>query len=151
MNYAKIQYPTTSDGLGFRVSLYTSGCTLHCKGCHNPKLWKFDYGKEFTEETLNKLVESVSIDYIDGLSVLGGEPLDNYEDVLNICKVVKERTGKNIWLYTGYEKDVVWSKFSEILEYVDTIVVGRFIYEQRDTTLAFRGSANQEIINVHEA
>jgi len=147
MKYVKITYTDVNNGLGNRVTLWISGCSHHCKGCHNPETWDFNYGREFDEEVENKLFEILDLPYVKGLTLSGGDPIDSAEDVLELVKKVKQKfPKKDIWLYTGYcfNKDFV--KFNGIEEYVDVIVDGPFVEELRDTTLAFKGSRNQRTI-----
>lgn len=151
MNYIGLSKYDTANGNGIRVSLFVSGCTLHCKGCFNPESWDFNSGKLFTDETLKEILEELSKDYISGFSVLGGDPLESesFNDVYNIVKTVKETyPKKSIWLWSGrtYEK----VKDNRILDYVDVMIDGAFIEKLKDTSLQYRGSSNQRILNLHE-
>lgn len=151
MNYIGLSKYDTANGNGIRVSLFVSGCTLHCKGCFNPESWDFNSGKLFTDETLKEILEELSKDYISGFSVLGGDPLESesFNDVYNIVKTVKETyPQKSIWLWSGrtYEK----VKDNRILDYVDVMIDGAFIEKLKDTSLQYRGSSNQRILNLHE-
>lgn len=151
MNYIGLSKYDTANGNGIRVSLFVSGCTLHCKGCFNPESWDFNSGKLFTDETLKEILEELSKDYISGFSVLGGDPLESesFNDVYNIVKTVKETyPQKSIWLWSGrtYEK----VKGNRILDYVDVMIDGAFIEKLKDTSLQYRGSSNQRILNLHE-
>lgn len=149
MNYCGIYRCDCCNGIGFRTVLFVSGCNHQCKNCQNPKTWDKNYGKEFTDETLNILIEQLQKPYIDGLTLSGGDPLfpDNREEVLRICKTIKTIfSNKTIWLYTGYKYEEV--RDLEIMKYIDIIVDGQFIEEQQDLSLAFRGSSNQNIIDV---
>jgi len=106
MNYADIKIADVANGKGVRVSLFVSGCNHHCKGCFNPQAWDFNYGKEFTEEDEERVMEDLDHSYVAGLSLLGGEPLEhqNQKGLLPLLKKVKERfPEKNIWCYTGYK------------------------------------------------
>lgn len=150
MKYLNILDCTIADGEGVRVSLYVSGCSHRCKGCHNPESWSCEAGKEFTAETLETLISLLDRDYIDGLTLTGGDPLFllNRDTILNICRVIKTRLpNKTIWLYTGYDYEDV--KDLELMQYVDVVVDGEFILELRDITLPFRGSSNQNIIKLN--
>lgn len=162
MNYADIKTVDVQDGTGVRVSLYVSGCHFHCKGCHNREAWDFNYGKKYTEETEKYILDLLDKDYISGLSILGGEPLEpaNQEVLAGLVKKVKERfPNKNIWCYTGYdfEKNVLgemYKKFDytpKFLENVDVIVDGEFVEEKKLIDLKFRGSTNQRKIDVQES
>lgn len=158
MNYIKIYKTSITDGPGVRVSLYVSGCRNHCKGCHNPESWDFNFGKEFTQETLNELLDALKHDYIAGLTICGGEPMEeeNQKVIVNIVKKVKEvYPNKSIWCYTGYEFEDLKPKGKKYTEYtydilnnIDVIITGPFVLELRDITEnnKWRGSTNQKII-----
>ena len=151
MKYSGITYPDVNNGEGCRVTLFVSGCTHRCKGCHNPETWNFDFGKDFNEEVKIRLFDIVSKPYIKGLTLSGGDPLDSYDDVLELVKEFRIRFGetKDIWVYTGYVIDnLLTLNKEEILEYIDVLVDGEYIEEQRDVSLAFRGSKNQRIIRL---
>lgn len=161
MNYADIKEVDVANGPGVRVSVFVSGCNHHCKGCFNPCAWDFDYGNKFTEEDEQKIIKYMNHDYIKGLSLLGGEPLEprNQEGLLPLVKSVKEKfPDKNIWCYTGFdfEKDVMGIMVKdnkttrELLKYIDVIVDGKFEEDKKDLKLQFRGSSNQRIIDVTE-
>lgn len=152
MNYMQIYQKTVSDGPGIRVSLYVSGCDLHCKGCHNPESWNFSAGKPFTSDALDDLFKACDHDYVRGLSILGGEPMSakNRQMVLCIASAFKEAfPEKDLWLWTGYELDEIRDDLKNSA--FDVAVVGRFILEQRDITSnnLWRGSKNQRVIDVH--
>lgn len=149
MNYAKINPCDIANGVGVRVSLFVSGCRNHCKGCFNPETWDFDYGRKFDHITVQKIAKALEYHYIDGLSVLGGEPLEgeNVECVTILCEYVKRHyPEKTIWLYTGFSYEQ--AKNLPLMQYIDVLVDGLFIEELRDITLKFRGSSNQRIIDV---
>lgn len=159
MHYATIKECDIANGPGVRVSVFVSGCNHHCKGCFNEIAWNFEYGNEFTEETINKILKDLDKDYIEGLSLLGGEPLEhaNQRGLLPLVKKVKERfPEKNIWCYTGfdYEKDVMgnmyknWDETKELINNIDVIVDGKFEQELKNPSLKFRGSSNQRVIDV---
>ena len=149
MRYHKITSPDINNGLGFRVTLWLSGCSLHCEGCHNPETHNPLSGKIFDEESLNELFEKLSKPYIKGLTLSGGNPFDSdHQEVLGLLKKVKEKfPDKDIWVFSGYtlEESQRDESLSEILNLIDVLVDGRFILSQRDTTIAFRGSRNQKI------
>jgi anaerobic ribonucleoside-triphosphate reductase activating protein len=152
MNYVQILDIDTINGPGIRTTLFVSGCTIHCKGCFNKDYWDFNYGKEFTQETMDELLSKLSRDAWDGLSILGGEPMDNFYTVLNICKAVKEKyPNKNIWIWSGYTKDYIEQHKKEIITYVDCMVLGPFVEEKRNLNLKFRGSENQHIFKVEDS
>ena len=153
MKYSEITYPDVNNGEGCRVTLFVSGCSHRCKGCHNPETWNFDFGKDFNDEVKNRLFDIVSKPYIKGLTLSGGDPLDSYDDILDLVKEFRNRFGetKDIWVYTGYViDDLLNLNKEEILEYIDVLVDGEYIEEQRDVSLAFRGSKNQRIIKMGE-
>ncbi len=147
MKYFNITYPDVNNGIGCRCSLWISGCTHHCKGCHNKETWNFSSGKEFTSETKDKLFNILKLPYIKGLTLTGGDPLDSFDDVLTLVIDIKSSfKDKDIWLYTGYSlEDIKNSNKSDILSYVDFIVDGEYKESLRDISIAFRGSTNQTI------
>ena len=159
MKYADIKTADVANGKGVRVSLFVSGCNHHCKGCFNSQAWDFNYGKDFTENEIEQILEELNHSYVAGLSILGGEPLEhvNQQGLLPLVKKVKEKfPEKNIWCYTGYtfDKDVTknmfenWPDTRELMKYIDVIVDGKFEEENKDLNLKFRGSSNQRIIDV---
>ncbi len=161
MNYATIKKCDVANGPGVRVSLFVSGCNHHCKGCFNTETWDFNYGNEFTEKEENEVMEALKPDYIKGLSLLGGEPLElkNQEGLLPIVKKAKELyPDKPIWCYTGFlfDKQVLNGMAktnkttNELLQYIDYVVDGKFVEELKNPSLKFRGSSNQRIIDVQE-
>lgn len=162
MNYADIKEVDIQDGDGVRVSIYVSGCHFHCKECHNKEAWDFNYGKEFTEKEIDKIIELMDNDYISGLSILGGEPLElvNQKGLVPLVNKVKEKfPNKNIWCYTGYdfEKDILndmYNKFEftkELVDKIDIMVDGQFEIDKKIADLKFRGSYNQRKIDVKES
>ncbi len=160
MYYSNIKKNDISNGVGLRVSLYVSGCTLRCKGCFNPETWNFKFGKLFTEETLEEIIKASNSDLIKGLTILGGEPLepDNQEKVYEIIKKYKSiYPNKNIWMFTGYTLDDKLKKWQKelpytkkILDSIDVLVEGPFVQELFDINLGFRGSSNQRIIDMNK-
>ena len=159
MNYAKIDPMSIVDGTGCRVSLFVSGCEIHCEGCFNKIAWDFNYGKEFTEIEENEILEACSKKYIAGLTILGGEPfsIQNQSTVLKLIQHFKEKCPeKTLWMYTGYvlDKDLLpgQRKYVEgvtelILDSIDVLVDGPFILAERNLSLKFRGSNNQRILD----
>ena len=150
MNYITIYKSSLSDGEGWRVVLFVSGCDHKCPGCHNPQSWDKNAGKPFTEETKEYLFNAVNNSEIDGLTLSGGDPLysANIKEVTALCKEFKERfPNKDIWLYTGSVYDDKLAQL-EVMQYIDYLVDGPFILEKRDTSQRFRGSTNQRIINI---
>lgn len=153
MYYHNIDHCDMLNGDGIRVSLWVSGCSLHCKGCQNPQTWDFNSGIPFDSEALQELYNALDKEYIQGLTLTGGNPMDNMPEILHICRTVKERfPDKDIWLYSGYtlEQILQWEVGVCILEYVDVLVDGPYIEEQRDISLKWIGSKNQRVINLKE-
>lgn len=151
MNYAAIKEMDIANGTGVRVSLFVSGCTRKCKGCFNAEAWDFNAGKPFTRDTLDHILSILKHDYISGLSILGGEPLEprNLEMVELIVFIVRSKfPEKNIWLYSGYTYDEIMQVSPAILDYIDVLVDGPFIEEEKDISLLFRGSRNQRVIDL---
>lgn len=141
------------DGEGVRCSLYVSGCPFACKGCYNKVAQNFAYGEPYTEELEEKIIEDLSAEYCQGLTLLGGEPFLNTKVTLSLCKRVREQFGKkkDIWSWTGYTWDELMhgtNDKKELLAYLDVLVDGRFELDKLDLNLAFRGSSNQRIIDV---
>lgn len=162
MYYGEIKKTDIANGEGVRVSLFVSGCTHRCEGCFNPETWNFCYGREFTQETKKELLNALSPDFINGLTLLGGEPFEpqNQRALVPFLKKVRERyPHKNIWCYTGYLFDEELLKDSrarcevtdEMLSMIDVLVDGEFRQELKNITLKFRGSENQRIINVKKS
>lgn len=162
MNYSEIKNCDIANGPGVRVTLFVSGCTHHCRECFNKETWDFGYGRPFDESVEEEILAALEPDYIAGLTLLGGEPLEyaNWQALLPFLRKVRQAyPKKNIWCYTGYrfEEDVLgrfckqWDKMEEFLSYIDVLVDGEFIEEQKDISLQFRGSANQQLILVQES
>ena len=154
MNYHNIDHCDMLNGEGIRVSLWVSGCNCHCPGCQNPQTWDFNSGIPFDKDALQELYEALDKPYIQGLTLTGGNPMDNAPEVLHICRTVKEKFPyKDIWLYSGYTFEQIqqWQVGMCILEYVDVLVDGPYIEGQRDVSLQWRGSKNQRIINIKES
>ena len=159
MNYAYIEKESTANGTGFRTVLWVSGCTLKCKDCHNKELWDFNYGKLFDAAAKEEIFNSVSKEYIDGLTISGGHPLEieNVFDVLDLVIDFKEKfPNKTIWLYTGFYlsiDDFINEKIPILpllFKNIDVIVDGRYEESLRDISLPYRGSSNQRIIDVQK-
>lgn len=151
MNYIGISDFDTANGPGVRVSLFVSGCRLRCRGCFNPESWDFDAGKPYDESVQERLLKALEEDYVDGLSLLGGDPLEpeNVEVLTQLCRVVREKFGnkKTIWLWTGRLYDKV--KELEIFQYVDTVVDGPFIEKFKvEGKGNWFGSSNQRVIPI---
>lgn len=152
MHYAAIKPLDIANGPGIRVSLFVSGCRRYCPGCFNSEAWDFNYGKEFTVETCLEIEKLLQNEHVRGLSILGGEPLEveNRTFVTSLCKHVKHHIpSKDIWLWTGYS----WEDFKilSIMQYIDVLVDGPFIQDQKDLSLYYRGSRNQRVIDVKKS
>ena len=160
MNYASIKIADSANGLGCRTVLFVSGCTHHCKGCFQPETWDFNYGNPYTEATELYLLKTLAPSYVDGITLLGGEPMElkNQEAILPLLEKVREM-GKGIWIYSGY----TWEELTDqdnkrchgpvtdrILKLADVLVDGEFHEDEKDITLKFRGSANQRLVDVAE-
>ena len=161
MNYGTIKPTDIANGEGVRVSLFVSGCTHHCPGCFNYVTWDFNYGKPFTKETEDEILNLLSRNYIDGLSLLGGEPMEpcNQRCLVNLVDRFKEKyPNKTLWIYTGYtyDEDLIpggkayCEVTDRILNQCDVMVDGEFVESLKDISLKFRGSSNQRILNIRE-
>lgn len=159
MHYSTIKDCDIANGIGVRITLFVSGCTNHCKNCFQPQTWDFDFGEPFTEETEEKLLEMLKPDYINGLTLLGGEPMEpqNQRALVPFLKRVRETyPNKNIWCFTGFTYEVLKTDGShprcevtdEMLSLIDVLVDGRYVDELKDLTLQFRGSSNQRLIDM---
>ena len=162
MYYSEIKNCDIANGTGVRVTLFVSGCTHHCEGCFNEMTWDFKYGHPFEETVREQILAYLAPEYIAGLTLLGGEPLEyaNWRELLPFIRTVKEKyPRKDIWCYTGYrfEEDILdkfctqWPDMREFLSYIDVLVDGEFILARKDISLKFRGSDNQRIILVQES
>ena len=153
MHYASILRADIANGEGFRVSLFVSGCARNCKGCFNPEAQDPAFGKLFDDEAKQKIFKELEHEWCKGLSFLGGEPLsklsDNREQVIALAKEVREKfPDKDQWLWSGYILEEIQADDSmkDILKYIDVLVDGPFIEEQKDLSIPFRGSRNQRIL-----
>ena len=159
MNYATIKYCDIANGEGVRTSLFVSGCRRHCPNCFNAVAWDFNYGEPFTKEVRNKILESLAPGYINGLSLLGGEPFEpeNQPGLLALSRKIKAAyPEKSIWSFSGYlfDRDILarklgpWETTRELLSYLDVLVDGPFVASLKNLNLRFRGSSNQRLIDV---
>lgn len=162
MNYADIKQFDVANGPGIRVSLFVSGCRHHCKNCFNEVAWDFDYGKPFTKETIEQILEYLHPDYVRGLTLLGGEPLErvNQQGLIPLLQQVRQTyPGKTIWCFTGFdfEKDVLarmyqeWEETPLLLSMIDVLVDGKFEEDKKNLSLRFKGSSNQRTILVPQS
>ena len=160
VNYASIRTCDLANGEGVRVTLFVSGCTHHCKGCFNPEQWDFNAGEPFTRKVESELLTALEPDFIDGLTVLGGEPMepDNQRALVPFLRRFRERFGdtKTLWVYTGcvletqLQAESRWRTevTDEFLSMVDVLVDGPFLEAKKDISLRFRGSSNQRILKL---
>ena len=158
INYIKITQFDTANGPGIRTTLWVAGCEHECPGCHNESTWDPDQGHEFTRDTIDTILDSLSSKHIAGLTISGGDPLYyfNRSDVKDLVLQVKAKyPDKSIWLYTGYTYEsllfYVWrgcDYLSDILDNIDVLVDGPFISSKKDLTLLYRGSSNQRLIDM---
>ncbi len=161
MYYGAIKNCDIANGAGVRVSLFVSGCRNACKGCFQPETWSFTYGSEFTSDVEDSILDMMRPGYIQGLTILGGDPMEpeNQRDLLPFIKRVRsELPGKDIWMYSGYTFEELTGgnphcsvpETPEILRNIDVLIDGRFVENLRDLSLQFRGSSNQRIIDVSQ-
>ena len=158
MYYGEIKNCDIANGIGVRVSLFVSGCTNHCEHCFQPQTWDFGYGSEFTAETEEKIIEMLRPEYINGLTLLGGEPFEpsNQRALLPFVKRVREiYPQKTIWAFSGYTYEELTGTThprcevtDSFLSLIDVLVDGRFVEAKKDISLRFRGSSNQRIIDL---
>ena len=164
MNYHLIKTDDMLNGSGLRVVLYLSGCSHACHGCHNPETWDCNSGKEFDENAINELLAYMKHDYISGLTLSGGDPLNenNLDGVLSLCQRVRELYSdtKNIWLYTGYKWEELFTEWvtgkdqsrrRKIIELCDVLVDGRFEQDKADVSYPWAGSTNQRVIDIKKS
>lgn len=163
MHFGNIKKNDIANGEGVRVTLFVSGCRNHCKNCFNPETWNFNYGKLFTKDVKLEIINALNNSWINGLTILGGEPfeVENQRDLVEFIKEVKTTfPNKTIWMYSGYLFDndiknpqgkVHCEVTDEILNHIDVLVDGRFVEELKNLSLKFRGSSNQRIILVQES
>ena len=162
MNYCNIKYYDIANGEGVRTTLFVSGCTNHCEDCFQPETWDFDYGQPFTSAVEDEIIASLAPYYVNGLTLLGGEPFEpsNQRALIRFLKRVRrECPQKNIWCFTGFTLDgELWREGShprcevtdEMLGLIDVLVDGRFVRSLKDISLKFRGSSNQRIIDMKQ-
>ena len=162
MNYALIRENDIANGPGVRTSLFVSGCRHRCKGCFNPETWNFSYGNPFTQNEINYIIEATKPSFVDGLTLLGGEPFEpeNQSALVELLKQFKQQLpSKKVWCYTGFSfENSLLPKYlnneehvKELLELIDVLVDGKFVEELKNSALLFRGSSNQNIIDVSKS
>ena len=161
MHVGEVMTADVANGEGMRVSVFVSGCRNHCKGCFQPQTWDFNYGREYTPEIEQFIIDELSKSYYDGITILGGDPMEpeNQEPVLRLLRrIKKELPDKNVWVYTGYvyDRDLVpggkccTADTAELLHMIDVLVDGPFVTELHDISLLFKGSSNQRVIDCAE-
>ena len=161
MYYGNIKKLDVANGEGIRTTLFVSGCRNHCERCFQPETWAFDYGKPFTEETVQALLDSLKPSYVNGITLLGGEPFEpeNQRELVKLLRRVRaEYPQKNVWSYSGYTLEELRGDghphcevTEEMLSMIDVLVDGRFVEALKDIALKFRGSSNQRIIDVKKS
>lgn len=160
MNYGAIKKCDIANGVGVRTVLFVSGCTHHCKGCFQPETWNFDYGERYTKETEDEIIESLRPDYVDGITLLGGEPFEpeNQRELVKLLRrIKKELPQKTVWSFSGFtyeeltgDSRAVCEVTNEMLSMLDVIVDGEFVEAKRNISLRFRGSENQRLIDMNK-
>lgn len=160
MNYGAIKKCDIANGVGVRTVLFVSGCTHHCKGCFQPETWNFDYGERYTKETEDEIIESLRPDYVDGITLLGGEPFEpeNQRELVKLLRrIKKELPQKTVWSFSGYtyegltgDSRAVCEVTKEMLSMLDVLVDGEFVEAKRNISLRFRGSENQRLIDMNK-
>lgn len=162
MYYADIKQYDVANGPGVRVSLFVSGCTHHCKNCFNQVTWDFHYGNEFTSREIDRIIDYMKPDYVKGITLLGGEPMEhsNQQGLLPLLRRIHEvYPHKDVWCFTGYDFDrdvkgrmlTDWPETKEFLSYIDVLVDGPFIEELKSVALRFKGSSNQRTIDIKKS
>ena len=160
MHYSVIKNRDIANGPGVRVVLFVSGCRHHCKGCFQPETWNFEYGRPFTQETVDHILALMKPSYIAGITLLGGEPMEpeNQGALLDLMQQIKAAyPEKNIWCFSGYHyEDLMAGKIGsgetvrKMLALADVLVDGPFIQEKKNLRLRFRGSENQRLIDLRK-
>lgn len=160
MNYGAIKKCDIANGVGVRTVLFVSGCTHHCKGCFQPETWNFDYGERYTKETEDEIIESLRPDYVDGITLLGGEPFEpeNQRELVKLLRrIKKELPQKTVWSFSGFtyeeltgDSHAVCEVTKEMLSMLDVLVDGEFVEAKRNISLRFRGSENQRLIDMNK-
>lgn len=152
MRYNLIRKMDISNGPGVRVSIFMQGCSFHCKNCFNKETWDFEGGQEFTDETIDKVIDLCNKPEVKGLSILGGEPMHptNIEGTTKLAKAFKEKyPEKTIWTWTGFEYEDIKDK--DVFNYIDVLIDGQYKDELHDPTLKWKGSSNQRVIDIKES
>ncbi len=159
MNIGQIYKADCANGTGIRVSLFVSGCMIHCNGCFNTQTWNFDFGVPYDQEIENRILAELAKDFYEGLTILGGEPFEesNQRELVKLIRRVRtELPARNIWMYSGYvyDRDLLpggkrhFDVTDEILDSIDVLVDGPFVIGQKNMMLKFRGSENQRVLDM---
>ena len=148
MRYASIRKMDISNGEGIGVALFVQGCPHRCYNCFNPETWDFNGGQLFTEQTLEEFIDLAKRPHIERVSILGGEPLANPHEMLDILYKIKQEVNKPIWVWTGYTIEELNLKQKECLDYIDYLIDGKYIDNLRNLNLKFRGSSNQRVWDI---
>lgn len=153
MRYGQIRKYDVSNGTGIRVSFFVTGCTHNCYNCFNEEYQDPGFGTVWTEETTEEVISYLDKDQIEGLSILGGEPFQNVNDLKDILAAIKKEINKDVWVWTGYTLEEILEdkEMSKLLSEIDVLIDGRFVERLKDLTLKFRGSSNQRIIDVKKS
>lgn len=154
MKYAQIRKYDTANGTGIRTVLFVSGCTHNCYNCFNKEYQNFEYGNEFTRKQIDEIISYLNLSEINGLTILGGEPLQqNKDDMINFLEQVRKHSEKSIWIYSGYtyEEIISCKDKKDIISLCDILVDGRYIDSLKNLRLKFRGSSNQRIIDIQKS
>ncbi|MDO5047317.1 MAG: anaerobic ribonucleoside-triphosphate reductase activating protein [Anaerococcus sp.] len=150
MNYGQIRKYDVANGPGIRTSFFLTGCDRNCKNCFNKEYMNFNYGSKWNDQTTKEVLDNLSSDQVEGLTILGGEPFENSLGLNKVLNEIRKYSNKSIWIYSGFTFEVLEKipLARQILDKVDVLVDGEFIEELKDLTLDFRGSSNQRIIDV---
>lgn len=151
MNYAQIRQYDVANGPGIRCTFFVTGCSLNCKNCFNKEYQDSNFGEKWTDTQTNQVIDYLNQEEIDGLTILGGEPFESCDDLIEIVGKIRENTNKSIWIFSGYTYETLSQKQNckKLLDMCDVLVDGRFVEELKDLRLKFRGSSNQRLIDLN--
>ncbi|MBS5966231.1 MAG: anaerobic ribonucleoside-triphosphate reductase activating protein [Finegoldia magna] len=152
MNYAQIRQYDVANGPGIRCTFFVTGCSLNCKNCFNKEYQDPNFGDKWTDTQTNQVIDYLEQEEIDGLTILGGEPFESCDDLIEIVGKIRENTNKSIWIFSGYTYEILYQKQNckKLLDMCDVLVDGRFVEELKDLRLKFRGSSNQRLIDLNK-
>ncbi len=148
MRYAQVRSNDIANGPGIRITLFVTGCPFRCAGCFNAEYHDYNLGQEWNEVVQERFVGLGSVSFIDGFSILGGEPMAQDKDMLGLLRGIKAKSGKSVWMWTGFRFEDLEGLQLEFLSYVDVLVDGSFVESQYEPGLLFKGSKNQRLIDV---